>query len=270
MKLTIITGDHYRHLYLVDKIHKLGLDVSWIIQKRENIQPKLYHENKDILKLLKIHFDKRENAELNFFSKTAGNIAKKNISKIKFINEDDILNGNLYNLLKTDFKADILFTYGPSKIIPKKILNLAKLYKWNVHGGLSPWYRGTATLFWPTYLLEPEFTGITLHEMSDIPDAGNIIHQTGIKISPKDGIHENACRAVKEFSDSLPKLLAKKLKKNKNLKGIPQHTYGRNWTEKMWHPLTLKVIYDLFNDKINQYCIKNKKIKYPKLKSILL
>ena len=213
MKLTIITGDHYRHLYLADKIQNLGLDVSWIIQKRDNIKPKLHHENKNILKLLKIHFDKRINAELNFFSKTAGNLAKKNINKIKFINESDILNGNLYNLLKTDFKADILLTYGPSKIISKKNLNLVKLYKWNVHGGLAPWYRGMATLFWPTYLLEPEFTGITLHEMSDAPDAGNIIHQTGLKINSEDGIHENACRAVKEFSDSIPKLLEKKLKK---------------------------------------------------------
>ena len=52
MKLTIITGDHYRHLYLADKIQNLGLDVSRIIQKRENIQPKLHHENKNILKLL--------------------------------------------------------------------------------------------------------------------------------------------------------------------------------------------------------------------------
>ncbi len=270
MKLTIITGDHYRHLYLADKLCDLDLDISWIIQKREAIQPKLSIKNSNILKLSKKHFDKRERAELGFFLKTAGNYAKSKIKKIKFIKDEDILNGNLYNLLKNDFKTDILISYGPSVIIPNKILNLVKLYKWNVHGGLSPWYRGTATLFWPTYLLEPEFTGITLHEMTEIPDGGNIIHQTNLKIRAQDGIHENACRATKEFSDGISILLENKLKKDKKINGIKQQMSGRNWTEKMWNPFTLKLIYELFDDKINEYCIKNKKIKYPKLKSILI
>ena len=264
MKLTIITGDHYRHLYLVDKISKLDLDISWIIQKRENIKQTSIHSSKNVSRLLKVHFEKREKAELNFFSKTAGHEAKLNINKIKFIKEDDITNGNLYKLMKNDFKSDILISYGPSKIVSKEILDLVKLYKWNIHGGLSPWYRGTACLFWPTYLLEPEFTGVTFHEMSNMPDAGNIIHQTNLKINAKDGIHENASRAIKEFSDSITSLLVKKLEKNLNLKGIPQHTYGRNWTAKMWNPLTLKVIYELFDDRINEYCLANKEIKYPK------
>ena len=46
-----------------------------------------------------------------------------------------------------------------------------------MHGGLSPWYKGGATHFWPTYLIEPEFTGITVHETTKDLDAGAIIHQ---------------------------------------------------------------------------------------------
>ena len=46
-----------------------------------------------------------------------------------------------------------------------------------MHGGLSPWYKGGATHFWPTYLMEPEFTGITVHETTKDLDAGAIIHQ---------------------------------------------------------------------------------------------
>ncbi len=270
MKLLLFTGDHYRHFYFADKISELGLDVSWIIQKREAINPIIKNTNKNLSKLLKLHFNKREEAELNFFKKNAGEKAKKNINNIIYIKENDIQNSHLFSILKKNFKSEILLSYGPSKIIPEKILNLFKLYKWNVHGGLSPWYRGTATLFWPTYLLEPEYTGITLHEMSNYPDAGNIIHQTNLKIKANDGIHDNACRAVKEFSDIVGPLVVSNLNQKKKLKGIPQNEFGRNWTSKMWNPFTLEVIYDFYGDRVNKYCLENKNIIYPKLKSILI
>ena len=37
----------------------------------------------------------------------------------------------------------------------------------------------------------------------------------------------------------------------------------------MWKTSTLNFIYDVHKDKINQYCIRNKIIKKPKLLSIL-
>ena len=117
-------------------------------------------------------------------------------------------------------------------------------------------------------MLEPEFTGMTLHELTDEIDGGNILHQTSITINRNDGIHENASRVVQEFSDSFPDLLKDALSQSKRLKGVPPYTSGRIWTSQMWNPLTLKVIYELFEDKINKFCIENKKIKTPKLISI--
>ena len=37
----------------------------------------------------------------------------------------------------------------------------------------------------------------------------------------------------------------------------------------MWSPLHLKMVYKIYEDKINKYCIENKKIIKPKIKSIL-
>ena len=65
-----------------------------------------------------------------------------------------------------------------------------KGYKWNIHGGLSPWYRGGVTHFWPSYLLEPEYTGMTLHELTNDIDGGGIIHQNISSLNIKDGIHQ--------------------------------------------------------------------------------
>tara|TARA_Y100001970_G_scaffold75620_1_gene95814 strand:- start:5940 stop:6746 length:807 start_codon:yes stop_codon:yes gene_type:complete len=268
MKVTIITGDHPRHLYLVDRLSEMGLKIHWILEKREkHIQTPSDELNSNLKKLFKIHFEKRQKAEYDFFTEKSGELAKSKINNITNVNEEDFSNGKLKKIISSNL-GEILITYG-CHLIPDEILNLIKLYKWNVHGGLSPWYRGNATHYWPSYLLEPEYTGMTLHELTSKIDGGDIVHQTSVEINKNDGIHENACRTVKEFCDDLPALLKKGLSKQNRLELIPQHTTGKLWTKSMWSPSTLKVIYELFEDKINKYCIENKKIKKPKLVSAL-
>ena len=40
-------------------------------------------------------------------------------------------------------------------VLPKEKINL--------HLGLSPWFKGSVTLFWPFYHLMPQFCGSTFH-----------------------------------------------------------------------------------------------------------
>ena len=200
--IALLTGDHPRHKYLADSFSKTFDNVIWIIQKREKFVPEIDKNfNHEIRKLQKIHFEKRSAAENKFFSSTAGDITKNKNNQMFEINKEDISNGSLKKiLLKINFK--FLISYGVQKI-PDNILNDLKGYKWNIHGGLSPWYRGSITHFWPSYMLEPEYTGMTLHETTKDIDGGRIIHQTISELNIQDGIHENACRVVKNFSDSL-------------------------------------------------------------------
>ena len=48
------------------------------------------------------------------------------------------------------------------------------------------------------------------------------------------------------------------IKLNK-ISGIKNKTDGRIWTNRMWGPLNL--IYKVYNDKINKYCVENKNSK---------
>ena len=266
--IVLFTGDHLRHKYLVDSFSKVFDDLIWIIEKREKFIPNIDKNfNTEIKKLQKTHFEKRLDAENKFFKSNAGDLSKNSISQIFEINREDISKGKLKKIL-SKINSKFLISYGVHKI-PENILKDLKGYKWNVHGGLSPWYRGVITHFWPSYMLEPEYTGMTLHEITKDIDGGNIIHQSISKLNINDGIHQNACRTVKSFSDDLPNLLNKKIKKKNKLIGIKSNTSGRIWTSKMWSPLHLKMVYKIYEDKINKYCIENKKIIKPKIKSIL-
>jgi hypothetical protein len=205
-------------------------------------------------------------AEEVFFSNKAGENSKKKINKILVISKDDFLNGTLLKIVKHS-KVDGLISYGCSKI-NESILGLIGLFKINIHGGLSPRYKGTLTHFWPTFLLEPEYTGITVHNLSDKIDGGDILLQTAVNLESKDGIHENACRSVKEFADQFPLFLKRNLNNSGMPPGIPQISLGRIWVNSMWHPITLKTIYNYYENKVNKFCLENRKIIKINLKSI--
>ena len=264
MKVILITGNHPRHYYFVNRLLHTSFDISWIIEKRKDkFIPKIEKKyNQNIQKLFVKHFEKRRNAEKNFF-KIKNNNFIKNANILENVKRADFKNDNLEKII-SKHKFDLLISYGCG-LINNNCLKKIKLYSWNVHGGLSPWFRGSATLFWPTYLLKPEYTGMTFHEITNEVDSGNIVYQNCAKIRAEDGIHENACRVIKDFSDRLPFLLEKKLKLSTKIKSLPQWSTGKIWTKKNWTPLTLKVIYDLFDDKVNKYCLKNRKIIKPKI-----
>lgn len=66
----------------------------------------------------------------------------------------------------------------------------------NMHLGLSPYYRGAGTNFWPLVNGHPECIGATIHLATPKVDAGGILAQARPTIFRNDGPHEIGCRAI--------------------------------------------------------------------------
>lgn len=94
-------------------------------------------------------------------------------------------------------QPDVVLTYGVNKI-DDHVIDMLPDYAWNIHGGLSPWYRGNITLFWPFYMLRPNWAGMTIHRLTSKLDGGDIVHHSVPKLEYGDGIHDVACKAVKK------------------------------------------------------------------------
>ena len=91
---------------------------------------------------------------------------------------------NIYEQLKQiDF--DIFLTMAYGQIIPQKILDLSKIGSFNIHASLLPKYRGASPIQYCLINGELE-TGITLMEMIEKMDAGDILFQTKLKIEEND------------------------------------------------------------------------------------
>jgi len=67
----------------------------------------------------------------------------------------------------------------------------------NIHLGLSPYYRGAATNFWPLYHEEPEYVGATIHLINPGVDTGAILRHARPRIKADDTPHTIGNRAIR-------------------------------------------------------------------------
>jgi methionyl-tRNA formyltransferase len=91
-------------------------------------------------------------------------------------------------------RPDLILSVYYRNMIGTKILGLAPLGAFNMHGSLLPRYRGRAPINWAVLNGEPRI-GMTLHRMVKEPDAGAIVDQDGVDIGPRDTA-EQAFRKV--------------------------------------------------------------------------
>jgi methionyl-tRNA formyltransferase len=83
------------------------------------------------------------------------------------------------------YEPDIIALTAYGKILPGRIINLPPLGTLNVHGSLLPKYRGAAPIQWALINGEIE-TGITIMQMDEGMDTGDILLQEKLAISHED------------------------------------------------------------------------------------
>jgi methionyl-tRNA formyltransferase len=91
-------------------------------------------------------------------------------------------------------QPDLILSVYYRHMIGTKILGLARLGAWNMHGSLLPKYRGRAPINWAVLHGEPRL-GMTLHRMVKSADAGAIVDQEGVDVGPR-ATAEQAFRLV--------------------------------------------------------------------------
>lgn len=91
-------------------------------------------------------------------------------------------------------RPDLILSVYYRHMIGTKILGLARLGAWNLHGSLLPKYRGRAPINWAVLHGESRI-GMTLHRMEKSADTGAVVDQEGVELDPRDTA-EQAFRKV--------------------------------------------------------------------------
>jgi len=88
------------------------------------------------------------------------------------------------SLLKQE-EPSVVVVYG-TMLIRDHIAELASVCTLNMHTGLSPYYRGDSTLFWPIYYNQKDKLGVTVHELVAEVDGGGIVYTGNVTYEPGD------------------------------------------------------------------------------------
>ncbi len=101
------------------------------------------------------------------------------VREFPHINHPDVVE------LAQELKPDLLAVFGTS-LIRGDLLKEGRLGIANLHGGLSPEYRGADCTFWALYNGEPEKVGCTLHWIDAGIDTGRLIAHISPEIRTDD------------------------------------------------------------------------------------
>ena len=257
MKVAMIVNNSLRHIYYANKIVE-NFDVIGIIETHRDYDMEskvsgdipLEYEGED-KELMEWHFDLRKSKEIEYFGERDDIDVGRVPAYVQLTREQ--LNTDVACSFMFGLKPDVVLVYG-GPLIGKSLLSCCPPATINIHAGLSPWYRGAATLFWPLYMQEPEKLGTTLHIVDKHVDNGAILHQHRPTIYEDDTQHDIGCRAIIETTECAIQLL-QKLQAGELTMTPPPNVRGEKiWSKWDFRPYHLRVLkFLLDNGMLKEY-----------------
>lgn len=197
-RIIILTGSELRHVFF-RKYIALSENIEVINSYCEGQEKSLraLTEEEEIANDIRLkHLSTREQSEKDFFrlfvETTVDHSNSVHLSKGK-------INSPKYTKAVINSEPDLLIAYGCS-IIREPLLSTFEGRFLNVHLGLSPYYRGSGTNYWPLVNGEPEYVGATFMHIDAGIDTGEIIHQVRAKYSWNDTPSQIGNRFIIEMS----------------------------------------------------------------------
>jgi phosphoribosylglycinamide formyltransferase 1 len=192
-KVVIITRGALRHKYFISQfVNSEKIKIERVYQVITDSVAS-FGSNEQCLKA---HHEARIQIEYDYFGSL---ISGLNDVDIRTISESRFDSGLLLeDLSEEDF--DIIVCYGPP-LLKGDFIGLYDHRIINVHLGLSPYYRGSATNMWAYIKRDFDLIGATFMYMNEGIDTGEIIHQIRADICLGDNHLTVGNRLIKDMTD---------------------------------------------------------------------
>lgn len=259
MRIICMVGTQLRHLYFLSQILDHFDVVGVLLYTRSLVQLSKLDERlftKEELAFEHQHLRRLKEKETAYFSESCQHVTERleNVLNVNGIHE---LNSPETAAWLRKWNPDVVVDYGTGVLKP---VTLDALPPWtmNLHGGLSPYYKGSATLLWPFYLQQPELAGVTFHALSRKIDEGSIYQHVRPAMYPEDTVSDIGCRAI-QAAGSVGIRLLHKLDSSGRLEQFPHRGTGKLFLEKDYRPSILKVVYNNVADGLIERYLAHKK-----------
>jgi methionyl-tRNA formyltransferase len=195
MQAIVLTSTMQRHVFVANAM-AARLDVVGVWQEEKAFQPLKYAQTPEDEAIIARHFAARDASEEAFFAEhrhvqaptrllpPGGCNDSRRIEEMRQASPDVVL------VFGTGLLAQSLIDEFPGRML-------------NIHLGLSPYYRGAGTNFWPLVNGEPEYCGATIHFLDAGVDTGPIIAHVRPDIRNGDGPHDIGNKTIIAAADAL-------------------------------------------------------------------
>lgn len=192
MKALVLTSTSLRHRYFAMALSRTFDLVGVACEQKRNY----YTQQQEQSAAIRAHFAEIARAEAECFESGVSQHGLE-VRLVEDVNAPEVV------AWAQRQGADVICLFGTSILgtswlsaFPDRIVNL--------HLGLSPWYRGSATLFWPFADHALEFLGTTIHLAVAKVDAGAILHRIQPELRADEGYYGLTNRLIRESADVFP------------------------------------------------------------------
>lgn len=261
MRVILIVGNHRRHDLLAQEVTKHVQPVGCVRVVREEILPTApEYLSEDLALLWERHFQGRSAAEARWF----GDPKPGHLGKI-YCTGPETLNSPQIAAFVERLDPEAVVVAGTAILRPP-VLDVLPEWCVNFHMGLPP-YRGTITPFWAMYMHQPDWIGVTYHTIQQDVDAGQVIHQYTPKLQRGWGLHDVASAAYLGGAQEVG-LVLEFIEEQIKAGNVPTPdpkliSTGKLYYKRDWRPEMLRVIYEMYGDRMVDLFLDGKLSPHP-------
>ena len=241
LRLGILTSVDIRHRYLVHALRS-RFDVAAVGYEQTGYNPSAAPDlTPEESRIVEQHFAERSRQERTHFGHQCGFVCESGSCVVRLLKPGCLNSPATLDFLELQ-GVNALVVYG-TNLIREPLLTRWAGRIVNLHLGLSPYYRGTATNFYPLLNEEPEYVGATIHLIDAGIDSGPILKHARPTIAADDGPHTIGCKAILAGIDAMVAVLMD-LSRGE-LRSVPQWKApnARLYLRKDYHPRQVVDLY---------------------------
>jgi hypothetical protein len=240
VRAILLTSTHRRHAWVASALAR-RLDLVGVWQEEKSFVPERYAGSDDDLDVIRRHFEERDASEHHHFGSTSDPVLAAGATLCRVPPGGCNEQAEVERMLA--LRPDVGLVFGTG-ILKDPVIGAFRGRLLNIHLGLSPYYRGAGTNFWPLVNREPEYVGATIHYIDAGIDTGPIVAHVRPDVTPADGPHDLGNRTIIAAAKALADAAAFHVAGV--LQGVPQEGEGRTYYRKHFNAEAVRTLHHNF------------------------
>ena len=240
MRAILLTSTFRRHVYVANTLAS-GCDLVGVWQEEKTFRPERYAHDAADEAVIQRHFAARDESEARYFAADAA-VRLEPGAAVRTVRAGACSDPAEVAVMQAA-RPDVVLVFGTG-ILREPLLSTFEGRVINMHLGLSPYYRGAGTNFWPLVNREPEYVGATIHYLDAGIDTGPIISHARPSVERSDGPHDLGNKTIVAAAEALLRAAAAHVAGA--VRAFPQSGGGRFYQRKDFSADAVRTLYRNF------------------------